>query len=135
MDIAINGSYAPYAYLVLLQLSLFYLQRFGASQLVSSPQVEKVSVTGWLDTYCLFTRIVGSTLSWISWMLALYVGYKFDIASGLLFFVVGFGCSVVLMLVIPPSPRIDVIAHILSIAVTVYLLRATLLSIGVEAPL
>lgn len=134
MDITINGSYEPYVHLALLQLSLFYLQRPGIAQLVSSPQGERVSVTGWFDTYCILTRIVGSTLSWISWMLALYVGYKFEIASGVLFFVIGFGSSIVLMLVIPPFPRADVIAHLFSIPVTVYLFRAMLLSIGVETP-
>jgi len=135
MKVAINGSYEPYAYLALLQVSLIYLQRFGLSELISTPQGPGVPTAGWLDVYRLLTRVVGSTLSWMSWMLAVYVGFQFNVASGILFFVVGFGCNIILMLTIPSFPRVDTIAHLISIPATVYFLRATLLSIGIETPL
>lgn len=132
MNLAINGSYAPYAYVALLQLSLFYLQRLGLNRLVASPQGERISMSDWTETYCLLTRVIGSTLSWGSWILGLYVGVQFDVISGLLFSVVGICCSILLMLVVPSWPRADLIAHVFSIPATAYLFRAMLLSIGVE---
>lgn len=60
--------------------------------------------------------------------------HQFDVLSGLLFSVVGICCSLLLMLVIPPWPRADLIAHLYSIPVTAYLFRAMLLSIGVKIP-
>jgi hypothetical protein len=130
MDFQINGDYEAYLYVVLLQLSILYLQRLDLNVRMALGTCEAPS--GLLKDYLLTTRIVGTALNWASWLLALYVGNEFGLASAALFFVLGFGSSIIATLLIPPLPRVDVIAHVLSLPTTIVLYQATLASIGIR---
>lgn len=130
MDFQINGDYEAYLYVVLLQLSILYLQRLDLNIRMAAGTCEAPS--GLLKDYLLTTRIVGTALNWASWLLAGYVGNEFGLASAILFFVLGFGSSITATLLIPPLPRVDVIAHVLSLPTTIILYQATLASIGIR---
>jgi hypothetical protein len=127
MDFRINGSYEAYIYVVLLQLSLLYLQRLDLNRRMRGEESEAP-----FNFYYLATRFIGTGLNWLSWLLALYVGQQFGVASAVLFLVLGLGSSIIATLLIPPFPRIDFIAHVISLPVTIYLVRATLLALGIQ---
>jgi hypothetical protein len=128
-DAAINGSYLAYLYVVLLQVSIIYLQRpdlyrrLGLKNKMSSP---------WLDSYSVATGYIGTGLNWFSWLLSAYVGQEFGIANGVLFFIVGIGSSIIANISIPRLPRVDQIGHIISVPAIIFLVRAVLRSVGVQ---
>ncbi len=130
MDFQINGGYEAYLYVVLLQLSILYLQRLDLNVRMAVGCGETPSRL--FKDYLLTTRIIGTTLNWTSWLLAVYVGNEFGLASAALFLVLGFGSSIIAILLIPPLPRIDVIAHVLSLPTTIVLYQATLVSVGIR---
>jgi hypothetical protein len=132
MGLAIDGGYAPYGYMFLLQAPLLHLQRFGLGQFMSKPH-NQVPINDWAEAYCAITRIMGSAVACGSWMIGAYVAYRFTIAGGVLLFALGVGTSVLLALIVPASPKLDLPAHLISIPITLYLLRALLMSVGLIA--
>lgn len=130
MDFLINDSYAPYFYIVLFQISVRFLQQPGLQQLMASPSGPVVA--DWYDTYCFFTRTVGGYLNWCGWMLAFYVGYRSGTPSGVLFFCLSFASSFSFAVIKLSSTKSTVAAHITSIPVTIFLIYATLRSIGLD---
>jgi hypothetical protein len=133
MDFSINGSYDAYLYVVLLQLSILYLQRLDLNRRIAGEEVKAVSTV--IDDYLLTTRSIAAFLNWFSWLLAIYVGEEFGLASAALFLILGFGSSVIAIVLIPPLPRTDRMAHLVSLPATIYLIRATLVAVGLEAPM
>jgi hypothetical protein len=127
MDLRINGSYEAYIYVVLLQLSLLYLQRLDVNRRMRGDEREVP-----FNFYYLETRFIGTGLNWLSWFLAVYVGQQFGLASAVLFLVLGLGSSITATLLIPPFPRIDFVAHVISFPATIYLVRETLLALGIQ---
>jgi hypothetical protein len=131
MDLRINGSYQAYAYIILLQLSVLYLQRLDLSRRLRDAKSKSPDFFS-IDTYLIATRFIAAAVNWSSWLLAFYVGQKFSVASGVLFLILALGSSIIATVVIPPLPRIDLVAHAISFPATIYLLRATLLALGVQ---
>jgi hypothetical protein len=69
---------------------------------------------------------------WLSWLLSAYVAQKFDIANGVLFFILGMGSSIIANIFIPRLPRVDQVGHIISIPATILLVRAVLQAVGIQ---
>jgi hypothetical protein len=130
MDVTINGSYLPYAYIVLLKTSLFFMQRLNHLRQGSTRRGASATANLVIDFYCALTSFIASVLSWSTWVLAIYVGYLFGIPAGVLFFVAGFLGSIVLSLVVPSGFAFDVIGHVISLPATPYLVFLTLRSLG-----
>jgi len=133
MDFTINGGYEAYVYVVLLQLSILYLQRLDLNRRMAAESSKALNAS--INDYFLTTRFVAAGLNWASWLLAVYVGEEFGLASAALFLILGLGSSIIATLLIPPLPRIDVFAHVVSLPATVYLFRATLLALGLVTPI
>jgi len=130
MDVAINGSYAPYIYIVFLKASLFFLQRMNHVRQRSMRRGASATANVLIDFYCALTAFIASMLSWATWALAIYVGYQFGIPAGVLFFALGFVGSILLSIIVPPGFLFEVIAHLISLPATPYLLLLTLRSIN-----
>jgi len=131
MNFTINGSYAPYLFIVLLDTALFVLQRLNHVRQRSTRRGSSATANVLIDFYCALTAFIASMLSWGTWALAVFVGYQFGIAAGILFFVVGFLGSTLLSLIVPPGFLFELIAHISSLPATPYLALATLRSVNV----
>jgi hypothetical protein len=128
-DAAINGSYLVYLYVLLLQVSILYLQRPDLYRRLG--QKHKMP-SAWPDSYSIAAGYIGTGLNWLSWLLSAYVGQEFGIANGVLFFIVGIGCSILANISIPRLSRVDQIGHIISIPATILLVRAVLRSVGIQ---
>jgi hypothetical protein len=127
-DLAINGSYLAYVYVVLLQVSILYLQRPDLSRrLRQKDKTRNVSP----NFYPVATGFIGTGLNWLSWLLSAYVAQEFGIANGLLFFIIGMGSSLIANILVPRVPRVDQVGHVISIPATILLVRAVLRAIGV----
>ena len=83
-SLEINGSYLAYAYLVLLQFAVVYLQRPDQARLLGRDS----SLPRFYSTVMGF---VGTGLNWFSWLFSAYIGREFGIPSGVLFFALGMG--------------------------------------------
>jgi hypothetical protein len=125
-DLAINGSYLAYAYIVLLEISVLYLQRPDMNRRLS----EVKTPSGSPDFYPVVTGFIGTGLNWLSWLLSAFVAQEFGIANGVLFFILGMGSSVIANIFIPRLPRVDQVGHIISIPATIFLVRAVLRAVG-----
>jgi hypothetical protein len=132
MNLSINDSYGPYAYLVLLQIALVFMQRLDLNRRFSSRQSHFDSVRSPKEIYCLITGLLASVLAWSSWALALYVGYRFGVASGLLFFIVGVASNLACILAFRAPTRLELVAHVMSFPATALLFRAALVSLGIH---
>jgi ethanolamine ammonia-lyase small subunit len=128
-DLAINGSYLAYVYVVLLQISIVYLQRPDLNRRLRAENQNSSTSPGF---YYAATSFIGTGLNWISWMLSAYVAKEFDIPNGMLFFILGMGSSMVANFFIPRLPRVDQVGHVISIPVTILLVRAVLLAVGIQ---
>lgn len=128
MDLRINGGYDAYLYVVLLQLSILYLQRLDFNRRLAGENSKALSAP--IDDYLLTTRYIAVGLNFTSWLLAVYVACEFGLASAALFLILGLGSSLIATALIPPLPRTDIIAHVVSLPATLYLFRATLLALG-----
>src|SRR3974390_3025137 len=90
-NLAINGSYLAYLYIVLLQISILYLRRPNLNRrLREKDRTQSASP----DFYSVATGFIATGLNWLSWLLSAYVAQKFDIANGVLFFILGMGSSI-----------------------------------------
>jgi hypothetical protein len=127
VDLAINGSYLAYVYVVLLQISVVYLQRPDLDRRLRD---QKPSAT--LAFYSAATGFIGTALNWLSWLLSAYVAQEFGIANGILFFILAMGSSVIANIVLTRLPRVDQVGHVISIPTTILLVRAVLLAVGIE---
>jgi hypothetical protein len=127
-DAAINGSYLAYLYVVLLQVSIIYLQR---PDLYRRLGLKNKMPSAWPDSYSVATGYIGTALK-LSWLLSAYVGQEFGIANGVLFFIVGIGSSIIANISIPRLPRVDQIGHIISVPAIIFLVRAVLRSVGIQ---
>ena len=129
MDLAIEGGFAPYVYLALLKTSLFFLRRpyyvRERSMLLDARTTEDLLV----DFYCALIAFIANILVWGTWALAVYVGYRFGITSGILYFVAGYLGTILLAVVISTAVLVDKAAHILSLFATPYLVILTLRSV------
>ncbi len=128
-DLAINGSYLAYLYVVLLQISILYLQRPDLNRRLRE---KDKSPSASPEFYSIATGFIGTGLNWLSWMLSAYVAQEFGIANGMLFFILGMGSSILANIFIPRLPRVDQVGHVISIPVTVLLVRAVLRSLGIQ---
>jgi ethanolamine ammonia-lyase small subunit len=128
-DLAINGSYLAYVYVVLLEISILYLQRPDLNRRLCEKN-QKPSASP--DFYSVATGFIGTGLNWLSWLLSAYVAKEFGIANGVLFFILGMGSSMIANGFIPRLPRVDQVGHIISIPATILLVRAVLLSVGIQ---
>lgn len=128
MDLTINGGYEVYGDIVLLQLSILYVQRLDLNRRIAA--ADHAAPFASVNDYLLTTRFVAAGLNWASWFLAIYVAKEFGLASAILFLFLGFGSSIIATILIPPQPRTDVIAHVLSLPATLYLFHTTLLAMG-----
>jgi hypothetical protein len=124
-DIAVNGSYWPYAYLVLLQISIVYLERPNQARRLdgSDPAIPAFYAVG--------TGLIGTALNWFSWLSSAYVAKMFGIPSGALFFIVGMTSSLIANVVVPRRRLPDLIGHIISVPATIFLVRTLLVAINV----
>jgi hypothetical protein len=127
MDLRIDGGYQAYVYVVLLQLSTFYLQRLDLNRRMAEDDEKALSPA--MSDYLLTTRFVAAGLNWASWLLAVFVWQEFGLANAVLFLLLGLGSSIIPIALIPPLPIIDVFAHVLSLPATAYLFRATLVAV------
>jgi hypothetical protein len=125
-NLAVNGSYLAYAYLVLLQISIVYLQRPDQNRRLRGYD------SAMPKFYSIALGFVGSGLNWLSWVFSAYVAKQFGILSGVLFFVLGMATSMIANILIPRVQRADQIGHIISIPATVLLVRAILLETGIQ---
>ena len=131
MDFTINGGYAPYIYIVLLKVSLFFLQRMNHLRQRSTQRGASVTANVLIDFYCVVTAFTASILSWATWALAVFVGYKFGIPAGILFFAAGFFGSMLLPIIVPSGFLYDLIGHIVSLFATPYLVVLIVRSINI----
>ena len=129
-DFTIGGSYAPYLYIVLLDTALFFMQRMNHVRQRSTRRGASATANVLIDFYCALTAFIASMLSWATWALAIYVGYQFGITTGVAFFAVKFIGGTVLSLLVPPGFTFEVIAHMVSLPATPYLVLVVLRSIG-----
>jgi apolipoprotein N-acyltransferase len=125
-NLAINGSFLPYVYLVLLQVSIVYLQRPDQNRRLRRDD------SAIPEFYSIALGLVGSGLNWLSWLFSAYVAKEFGILSGVLFFVLGMATSMIANFLIPRVQRVDQIGHIISIPATLLLVRAILLETGIQ---
>ena len=125
-DLAINESYLAYVYLVLLQVSIVYLQRPDQNRRLRRYD------SAIPEFYSIALGFVGSGLNWLSWLFSAYVAKEFGILRGVLFFVLGMATSMIANFLIPRGQRADQIGHIISIPATVLLVRANLLETGIQ---
>jgi hypothetical protein len=130
VDFKINGSYEAYLYLVLLQVSCFYLHKLDLNRRASSEKNKSSDSSP--NFYYLATGWIATAINWVSWLLAIYVAQQFGIASAVIFFILGFGSTVIATALSPRFPRFDLVAHIVSLPATIYLLRAMLLALGIQ---
>ena len=128
-DLAINGSYLAYVYVVLLEISILYLQRPDLNRRLLEKNQEPSASP---DFYSVATGFIGTGLNWLSWLLSAYVAKEFGIANGVLFFILGMGSSIIANVSIPRLPRVDQVGHVISIPVTILLVRAVLLAVGIQ---
>ena len=128
-DLAINGSYTAYAYVVLLQISILYLQRPDLNRRL---RLNDRRPSASPDFYFVATGFIGTGLNWFSWLLSAYVAQEFGIANGVLFLVLGMGSSISANILIPRLPRIDHVGHIVSIPATILLAGAVLRALGIQ---
>jgi hypothetical protein len=126
-DLAIDGSHLAYGYLVLLQVSIVYLQRPDQNRRLRGYE------SAVPEFYSIALGFVGTWLNWLSWLFSAYIAKQFGIPSGVLFLVLGMGTSMIANILIPPLQRVDQIGHIISIPATVLLVRAILLGTGIQA--
>jgi alkylation response protein AidB-like acyl-CoA dehydrogenase len=128
-DLAINGSYSAYFYLVLLEISVLYLQRPDLNRRLR----EKGQTPSALpDSYSGATGFIGTGVNWFSWLLSAYVAKEFGLANGVVFFILGMGSSIIANIFIPRLPRVDQVGHAISIPATILLVRAILLAVGIQ---
>jgi hypothetical protein len=133
MNFRINGGYEAYFYVVLLQLSTLYLQRLDFNRrLVKDGEKPLSTIT---HDYFLTTRFVAAGLNGASWLLAVYVGQEFGFASAALFLLLGLGTTIVATVLVPPLPYADVVGHVASWPVAIYLFSATLTAVGLQTPI
>ena len=128
-DLAINGSYLAYLYVVLLEISILYLQR---PKLNRSLREKDRTPSASPDFYSVATGFIATGLNWLSWLLSAYVAQEFGIANGVLFFILGMGSSIIANIFIPRLPRVDQVGHIISIPATILLVRAVLRAVGIQ---
>jgi hypothetical protein len=128
-DLAINGSYLAYVYVILLEISILYLQRPDLNRrLREKGKTPSASP----DFYSVATGFIGTCLNWLSWLLSAYVAQEFGIANGVLFFILGMGSSIIANILIPRLPRVDQIGHMISIPATILLVRAVLRAVSIQ---
>ena len=128
-DLAVNGSHLAYLYVVLLEISILYLQRPNLNwRLREKERTPSASP----DFYSAATGFIATGLSWLSWLLSAYVAQEFGIANGVLFFILGMGSSIIANIFIPRLPRVDQVGHIISIPATILLVRAVLRAVGIQ---
>jgi len=128
-DLAINGSYLAYVYVVLLQISILYLQRPDLNRRLREKDKTQTASP---EFYSIATGWIGTGVNWFSWMLSAYVAQEFGIANGVLFFILGMGSSIIANIFILRVQRIDQVGHVISIPVTILLVRALLQSLGIQ---
>jgi|SRR5580658_2234845 hypothetical protein len=128
-DLAINGNYLAYLYVVLLQISILYLQRPNLNR---SLREKDGTPSASPDFYSIATGFIATGLNWLSWLLSAYVAQEFGIANGVLFFILGMGSSIIANIFIPRLPRVDQVGHIISIPATILLVRAVLRAVGIH---
>ena len=128
-DLSINESYLAYVFVVLLQISILYLQRPDLNRRLHEKN-QKPSASS--EFYSVATGFIGTGLNWLSWLLSAYVAKEFGIAAGGLFFIFGMGSSMIANVFIPRLPRVDQVGHVISIPVTILLVRAVLLAVGIQ---
>ena len=126
--LTINGSYEAYIYVVLLQISNFYLSRPNLQlRIQNSPASNPL-----INFYCLITGFIATVLNWTSWLLAVHVGTQFGLGSGLLFFALGFGSSILASIILLPYRPTNSLLHVVSVPATIYLFWAMLGVLGIH---
>jgi hypothetical protein len=125
-NLAVSGGWLAYVYLVLLQVSIVYLQRPDLYRRLSEHD------HGLPEPYAIAMGFVGSGINWFSWLFSAYVAQRSGLASGVLFFVLGMGAGMLANVLIPRAPRADRIGHFVSIPATILLVRAILVENGVQ---
>ena len=129
-DLSINGSYLAYVFVVLLQISILYLQRPDLNRRLHEKNQKPSGASS--EFYSVATGFIGTGLNWLSWLLSAYVAKEFGIANGVLFFILGMGSSIIANIFIPRLPRVDQVGHVVSIPATILLVRAVLLAVGIQ---
>ena len=125
-SLAVNGGWLAYVYLVLLQVSIVYLQRPDLNRRLSGHDHSLP------ESYALAMGFVGTGLNWLSWLFSGYVAQRFGIASGVLFFVLGMGSSMTANVLIPRISWGDQVGHFISIPIVILLVRSILQESGIE---
>lgn len=124
-DIAINGSYWPYACLILLQISIVYLQRPDQARRLGRTDLAMPSF------YAVGTGLIGTALNWLSWLSSAYVAKMWGPPSGGAFFIVGMASSIIANIAVPRGRWPDLIGHVISLPATILLVRMLLVAINV----
>jgi hypothetical protein len=129
MSAAINGGYAPYLYVILLQVTLAFLQQpFLSESKTRARSVETASV-GQLKSSM---RVFGSFLGWLSWLLSFYIAHKYDFLNAALFFMSAFGTSVGSLIVVMHLKQLRVPELVICALASIYLFLCLLLSLGLR---
>ena len=128
-DLAINGGYSAYFYVVLLEIALLYLQRPDLNRRLRDKGQTPSAMP---DSYSGATGLIGTGVNWFSWLLSAYVAKEFGLANGVVFLILGMGSSIVANIFIPRQPRVDQVGHFVSIPATILLVRAVLLAVGIR---
>jgi hypothetical protein len=129
VSVAINGGYAPYLYVILLQVTLAFLQQpFLVRSKMRARSVETTSV-GQLKSSM---RVLGSLLGWLSWLLSFYVARKYDFLSAALFFMSAFGTSVGSLIVVTRLQQLKFPGFVICALASIYLFLRLLLSLGLR---
>ena len=130
MDVTLNGSYAPYLYIFMLQAALFFLQRPNHIRQLSGRRGASATVNVLIDLYCSLTALIASILSWCAWALAIWVAFHFGIPGGMLFFATIMVGSIFLPTIIPYGFAFDLVGHVISLFATPYLVVLTVRSLN-----
>lgn len=131
MVVVIAGGYTAYLYLALLQVALAFLQQPGSVHSGESSRGASSKLAG--DQYHALARAIGSLLSWLSWLLSIYVGYRFSVLSGMAFFALGFAASVGSIIAATSIPQLGRAGLLASFLAALYLTLCLMLSVGFRA--
>jgi hypothetical protein len=130
MDVTINGNYTTYGFLAIFQLAIFFLQRPNHIRKRTDVRGSLQSANAAIDFYCALMAFIATLLNWATWLIAIYVGYRFGALAGITFFVVGLLSGIILAALIPVGLFFDILGHIISVIALPFLVKALLSSVS-----
>ena len=122
MNFAIHGSYIPYIYLGLWQISIAAMQHIGLQ--TDNPRMAHIGF------YTQAMKLIGGAVSWASWALGLWVGLRYGLAAGVAFASLGFGANALSIAYLYRHPNFVLLVHPLGLVAMPIMAYLTLASVG-----